>query len=84
MKRKAFASVAALILLAACGNREPGRWIIVPATSTPYAGEPDNRRLYSAWRLDTQTGALEFCEYDSASQLPESLACTKPVTAPAP
>lgn len=61
-------------------NSEFGRWVVVPAASEPYlAGNPKNIPLFSAWRLDTKTGALEMCNYDPGgdSGLPENVNCSK-------
>jgi hypothetical protein len=62
-------------------NSELGRWVVIPAASQPYtAGNPQNIPLFSAWRLDTKTGALEMCNYDPGGEsvnIAESLACSK-------
>jgi hypothetical protein len=34
-----------------------GRWVVAPVTVN------GNDGLYHAWRIDTQTGALEMCVY---------------------
>jgi hypothetical protein len=39
--------------------------MIVPASSQPFNGGIQTKiPIYSAWRVDTQTGALEFCQYN--------------------
>jgi hypothetical protein len=94
MKRcQSIAMVATALLVGMCSisyaqQQQPeqggsGRWVIVPATANPLtnSGNP----LIYAWRLDTETGALEMCTYDPggypnpASKLPqtESLSCTR-------
>jgi hypothetical protein len=67
------------------------QWIVVPASTSPYtAGNPNNSPLYSAWRVNTKTGALEICYYDpggtviGATVTPEKLTCSKPVEASSP
>jgi hypothetical protein len=51
-----------------------------------YAGvNRNNTTLFSAWRLNSQTGALEFCTYDpggvvlGTAPTKETLLCTAPV-----
>ena len=64
----------------------PGPWTVVPATVGPYTGaNRNNSALFSAWRLNTLTGSLEFCTYDpggivvGTSVTKEKLLCTAPV-----
>jgi hypothetical protein len=38
-----------------------GRWIVVPASNEPTT--LSGSTFWSAWRLDTKTGDLEFCSY---------------------
>jgi hypothetical protein len=52
---------------------EIGRWVVVQAPTVPDA--PLAGR--AAWRIDTITGALEFCEHT-----PGNLTCTDPVPVP--
>jgi hypothetical protein len=68
---------------ASSGN---GPWVIVPAGTGPYPGiNRNNTTLFSAWRLNSQTGALEFCTYDPGGVVvgtgvsKETLLCTAPV-----
>jgi hypothetical protein len=42
-------------------NSEFGRWTVVPASNAPDIDK--NGKVWSAWRLDTKTGDLEFCTY---------------------
>ncbi|HVZ27902.1 MAG TPA: hypothetical protein VG798_04525 [Rhizomicrobium sp.] len=60
--------------------------MVVPAASGPYPGiNRNNTTLFSAWRLNSQTGALEFCTYDPGGVVvgtgvsKETLLCTAPV-----
>jgi hypothetical protein len=89
------AVAACLGLIAGCGRgdkfkgqtaSQPGPWTLVPAASNPYVGTNRNSAaLFSAWRLNSQTGALEFCTYDQGGIVvgttvtPEKLACSAPV-----
>lgn len=41
---------------------ELGRWMVVPVASPIMQ---DGRPYVLAWRLDTKTGALEMCTYES-------------------
>ena len=93
--------IALFLICCGCGPRQPGheqgerakpnapQWIVVPASTSPYtAGNSNNTPLYSAWRLNTKTGALEFCYYDPGGTVtgtavtPEKLTCSMPVDAP--
>ena len=64
------AVIAGGFLLASLGkskSQEPKqgeqrRWVIVPATNSPVTNQ--GSPFIFAWRLDTQTGALEMCTYD--------------------
>jgi hypothetical protein len=63
-----------------------GPWTVVPATVGPYAGaNRNNSALFSAWRINTVTGSLEFCTYDpggivvGTAVTKEKLLCTAPV-----
>jgi hypothetical protein len=63
-----------------------GPWTVVPATAGPYAGaNRNNSALFSAWRINTVTGSLEFCTYDPGGNVvgtaltKEKLLCTAPV-----
>jgi hypothetical protein len=42
---------------------ELGRWTVIPASNEPVLRFGD--RVFSAWRLDTKTGALEFCTFST-------------------
>jgi hypothetical protein len=65
---KAPSTVLVALALAGCnegasssGSKAPpepsGRWSIAPATSS-------TESTYFAWRIDTETGGLEMCEYN--------------------
>jgi hypothetical protein len=58
------AFVLVLAVLSSCAARaeDQGRWVVVPATSTPVVASATN--YIFAWRLDTKTGTLEMCTYD--------------------
>jgi hypothetical protein len=63
-----------------------GAWTVVPAAAGPYSGANRNSSaLFSAWRINTVTGSLEFCTYDpggvvvGTSVTKEKLLCTAPV-----
>ncbi len=89
------ATAAAFIALNGCSRPENksnvasahgGAWVVVPAASGPYPGiNRNNTTLFSAWRLNSQTGALEFCTYDPGGVVvgtgvsKETLLCTAPV-----
>lgn len=75
-------SVAAYVHVATADpQREVGKFIIVPAGHTPLTENGNPPTLFSVWRLNTETGALEFCIYDSGGYMlgkslaPESLKC---------
>jgi hypothetical protein len=88
---KRWCAIAAFLLLAACDKSAPpanaskaaqsefGRWAIVPAGSNE---KTPNFEAWSAWRLDTKTGSLEFCTYSIATGTTgkplEGLGCTQP------
>lgn len=63
-------------------NSEFGRWIVVPAGAPIGDGQ---YRETNAWRLDTKTGALEFCTYTEAivptTPPTDVLECSQPATA---
>jgi hypothetical protein len=90
------AILAAFLSMNGCGKMDNktsaplsasnGPWVVVPAASGPYAGvNRNNTTLFSAWRLNSQTGALEFCTYDpggvvlGTTPTKETLLCTAPV-----
>ena len=74
------AAVTLLILgLAGCSNGHgqapaaepeqpaPNHWTVIPTGESTVSGTT----YFHAWRLDTQTGELAFCEYDpGGAQLP--------------
>lgn len=47
---------------------EIGKFVIMPAGHTPLT-DKNPPALFSAWRLNTETGALEFCTYDSGGMV---------------
>jgi hypothetical protein len=64
-------AVFALLILAGCGKSDPavppqedpsdsGKWTVIPAGNDERS---QNIQSWNAWRLDTQTGAVEFCTY---------------------
>ena len=67
-----------------------GRYAVVPATSNPVMNQ--RSPFLFAWRLDTQTGALQMCTYDPGGwtntatkmPMPETLNCTPPKSAARP
>ena len=89
----AMLALGATALLAGCdqSNHPPpptppaaaeiGRWTVVPAANAPERGALE---IFSAWRLDTKTGDLEFCTYGAGTFAPgtkpgELLQCTDAV-----
>src|SRR5580658_1844211 len=72
--KKHAAILVTLSLLAGCDQKtsdehtpapepnEIGRWLVVPASNVPLA--KDGQNYWTAWRMDTKTGDLEFCIYD--------------------
>ena len=63
-------------------NNEFGRWMVAAASTGPQRDEV-GAEIWSAWRLDTKTGDLEFCTYrykeqPTGSQIPaEDIGCTR-------
>jgi len=80
------AMLAALAVLAGCDKPNadsPGRWAVIPAATTLESGGGIDR--FSAWRLDTETGSLELCQYIARpiNGVPaESLKCSDPAKGP--
>ena len=76
-------TLVVILVLAGCekpaGKLPPeiGRWAVVPAPSVPDA--PLATR--AAWRIDTVTGALEYCDYAPSQGI---LACSEPARAHKP
>ncbi|MEA3198523.1 MAG: hypothetical protein QOF32_2575 [Gammaproteobacteria bacterium] len=63
------------------------RWNIVAAVSAGTPIAPLKMPLFSVWRIDRESGALEFCAYDpgdapvaDSKPLPKRLACTEPLS----
>jgi hypothetical protein len=76
-----------LISSGASAQNAPGRWQLLPVYGPPIdvKGTPH----YLAWRLDTETGALQMCTYDPGGwkrpEAPEGvvkerLECSAPLT----
>lgn len=78
------AAAALCIVFAGCereggehhGTSDANRWIVVPAPQVQDAPFADR----GAWRVDSATGALEFCAYRQAAKPPE-VVCTAPRSA---
>jgi hypothetical protein len=78
--------LAALVVLTGCDKpsaQTRGRWAVIPASALLESGGGIDR--FSAWRLDTETGDLELCQYASRpvnGSPSESLKCSEPVKGP--
>jgi hypothetical protein len=86
--------IAVSVLLSGCGQPqhefrasspapELGRWIIIPAEHEPPSLSAE--RSWSVWRLDTKTGALDFCSYTTqlvpagnGTMSPDIFTCSQP------
>jgi hypothetical protein len=97
LQRLTFPAIALALSMVGCNAKapapgqqsappEPPRWTITPVASEPMP--VGGSHYWSAWRLDTKTGALEFCTFiegdpvaKTAAQALEHLDCTAPVKA---
>lgn len=100
MAGAALAVLVALCLLVGCDQTakkqpddakpEAGTWAIIPAASSSSENTSIGLPIYSVWRLNTKTGALEFCDHNPGGMVVkgtvtlESLTCTAPVLPPVP
>jgi len=68
------------------GRGGPGRWQMIPAASEPNSS--GGARAWAAWRLDTESGRVDFCTYVTppsngtvGEPTGNALSCSSPVDA---
>jgi hypothetical protein len=75
---RSFATRIVLLCLVGCSEPKSdapqklydgGDWQVVPVQGSPF--EDDGEYYWSAWRINTKTGDIEFCTFDSGDPNPK-------------